>query len=627
MTGALPIRPLVLVTALAMMAGIPARAQYSNYEQPRWHANGFAGFDLTHTSQEQLTGDGQTDQLFPRGDLRLNSDGFLLDPRFLHLNASMDYQKGANTSDRGDLSTGGTNLAIASAFLPKSHVPLRVSYNRTNHGVTGLGLNQNDDGSRLDVQWNVLRSGLPHLMFAFQKYDNTVHVPASFADHSYNEMAFNTSASDSWKGWQWTGNFAQGEGSSSGVASILGLNSTFDTSTRSGGLNVSRGFWENKARLIFDNREIWRHDSLAGDGNNRSSELTNNASFDVQVTPRVTLNAGYGFAQVDFSGSAFNGLLAPGGSPVQVLSLSANTSNSFSGRVDCRPWNWLRVSQDVRTVRTSPLAGVVESRTSFTDTASTVSAEHRWRDFDLMGAYTGRFQLAATTLDRVPDSWSNSFMGRAGWGNVQYVHLTAFAQDTKLNLVEQIGGFTNEKRFGLEAETHRFRSFRFRLSGEYSEIDLLNLSGDTNSKMVSYSAQVDHRRFSLWFTTSLLDGAGALFPDGLIDRNFLVVPLPISQLLATPLLNRNTHARNVGFLGRPRRNLDFSVNWRTEDTQLAASRQKFNVLQADGRYHLGKFSLEGGYSRNLNDVTNITGLTGNRLAIWYFRIGRDFKIL
>jgi hypothetical protein len=627
MTRALPIRQFFRVAALAIMIPLETQAQYPNYEPPRWHANGFAGFNLTHTSQEQADGNGQSDQLFPLGDLRLNTTGFLVDPRLLELSSALDYQKGVNSSDVGDLSTGGLNLAISSVFLPRSHLPLRAAYSRTNHGVSGLGLTQNDDSSRLDVQWDVFEPKLPHLTLSFQKYGNTVHVPASFADHNYDDTAFSLGASDSWKDWHWNGNFSQSYGNSGGAASILGLNSAYDNSSRSGGLNVGRTFWDNKARLIFDNREIWRHDSLSGDGNNRSSEFTNNVNFDVQVTPRVTLAAGYGFAKVDFSGSSFNGVLGPGGAPVQVLALSSSTSNTFSGRVDYRPWDWLRFSQDVRTVRLTPIDSAPESETSFTDTASTIAAEHRRRSLDVMGSYTGRYQLTGTTLSNTPDSWSNSFAGRIGWGNAQRVHFTAIAQDTRLNLVEQIGGFTDEKRLGLEAETHIVKHFRFRVNGEYSNIDLLNVSGDTRSKNVLYSAQADHRLFNLWFSQSFMDGAGALFPEGLIDRTFLVVPLPISQLLATPLLNRTTSARTAGLIGRPRRNLDLMLTWRTEDVTLVGSRQEFKVLQGDARYRLGKFSLEGGYSRNLNDVTNITTFSGNRLAVWYFRIGRDFKVL
>jgi hypothetical protein len=243
-----------------------------------------------------------------------------------------------------------------------------------------------------------------------------------------------------------------------------------------------------------------------------------------------------------------------------------------------------------------------------------------------MGAYTGRYQLAGTTLDKAPNSWSNSFNGRASWGDSRYLRLTAFGQNTHLNLVEQIGGFTDEKRVGMEAETHRVKFFRLRAAADYSNVELLNVSGDTRTKMTSYSLQADQRRFSLTFNSSFMDGAGALFPDGLIDRTFLVVPLPINVLLATPLLNRTTHTKTFGLIGRPRRRLDVAVLWRTEDTKLVNSEQTFNVLQADARYHLGKFSLEGGYSRNLNDVTVVTGLSGTRLAIWYFRIGRDFRV-
>ena len=626
MSRVFSIPKLVVLMGLSAMAVIPAEAQYSDAEPPRWQARGFAGFSIGHTSQEQRPQEAQTDQLFPLGDLRLNSDGFLLDPRFLHLNTALDYQRGTNSSDRGDLATGGLNFAIASAFLPKSHVPLRVNYNRTSHGVSGLGLNQNDDGSRLDVQWSMLFPRLPHLDLSFQKYDNTVHVPTSVADRNYNEMALGATVSDVWKDWRWTGNFSQSNGTSTGTALVLGLNSNFENSTRTGSFQVTRNFWENRAHLRFENRELWRHDQLSGDGNNRSSEKTDTANFDVQVTPRVSLNAGYAFTQVNFNGTNFSGVLGPGGALVQLLSFSSSVSNAVSGRVEYRPWEWLRFSQDVRTVRTTPLAMATESRTSFTDTASTVSADHHWRTFELMGSYTGRFQLTGTTLENSPNSWSNSFTGRVGWGNVQLARLTAVAQDTRLNLVEQIGGFTDDKRIGLEVETRHFRTFHLRASGEYSNVDLLNVSGDTRSKNVSYSLQADHRLFSLWWTTSFLDGAGALFPEGLIDRTFLVVPLPISQLLATPLLNRTTHSRTVGLIGRPRRNLDVTATWRVEDTQLAVTRQKFNIVQGDARYRLGKFSLEGGYSRNLNDVINVTGVNGNLLAIWYFRIGRDFKV-
>ncbi|MBZ5541958.1 MAG: hypothetical protein LAN61_15690 [Acidobacteriia bacterium] len=625
MTSAKPIRTILLSIALALLVSTLAHAQYSGYEPPRWHVTGFAGISITHTTQSMVGQKTEAGQLFPVGDFRLNSDGFLFDPRFLRLNAGFNFQKGANTSDRGDLSTGGINLALGGVFLPKSHVPLRASYTKNNHGVSGLGLDQTDDNSRLDVQWDMLFPSLPRITASFQEYGSAVHVPTSFADRTYDEKAFNLGISDFWKDWHWAGNFSVGEGNSAGVSQIS-QDSLFDNSTRAAGFNLNRTFWDNKARLLFDNREVWRHDHLGGDGTSDNSEFTNNVTFNVQLSPRVSLDAGYAFTQVDFEGAGFGNVVVPGGGPIQVLSLVSSVSHAVSGRVGYRLFEGLRLTQEVRTIRSTPVTGVLESRTSFTETASTVSAERRWHHFDLMGAYTGRFQLAGTTLARSPNSWSNSFLGRIGWGNVRSVRLTGSAQDTRLNLVEQIGGFTAEKRVGVEAETHIVKYFRLRGGAEYSQVDLLNVSGNTRSKSTTYSIQADQRLFSLAFTSSFMDGAGALFPLGLIDRQFLVIPLPISQLLATPLLDRTTHSQGLSIIGRPERRLDVLFSWRKEDTQLVASDQTYNYLQASARYRLGRFSLEGGYSRNINNVIVITGLTGNRLAMWYLRIGRDFRI-
>jgi len=620
-----PIRTLLLATALAALFSANARAQYSDYEAPRWRVNGFAGFDLTHTLQSQSNSTFETGQLFPLGDLRLIGDGFVVDPKFLHVNGAFDYQKGANTSDRGDLGMGGMNMAVSTAFLPNSHEPLRVSYTKTNHGVTGLGLDQNNDDSRLDVQWDIFRAKLPHIIASYRDYSSTVHVPISFSDHTFSEKALNLGASDTWKSWQWSGSFSTSASTTNGVSPTT-LTNTLDNSTRAGFFNLFRGFWDNKAHLRFENRNAWRDEHLEGDGSTRNKELTDSVTFDVQLHPKVFLTAGYAFSQVEFQNNNFASQL-PGTGPIQLLSLVANHSNSVTGRVDYHPYSWLRLSQDIRKAFYSPSVGVVESQLSYTDTDSTVEASHRWRRFDFMGSYTGRFQIDSTTLDRAPSSWSNSFTERVAWGDARNLHVAASAQDNRLNLVEQIGGFTEQKRVGLEAETHRIRPLRLRVSAEDSQIDLLNVSGNTRSKMVTYSASADHRLFTVAYTNSFLDGAGALFPLGLIDHQFLVIPLPIGQLVDTPLLNRNTHEQTVSFLGRPRRRLEVSVAWRTEDTVLAASEETFNVFQTDARYRLGKFSLEGGYSRNLNDVTIITGINGTRLALWYFRIGRDFKLL
>jgi hypothetical protein len=615
----------LLTMVMAAVFSMPAHGQYYGQEPERWKVNGFAGFDLTHTTQGQVNQDRDFSQLFPLGDLRLNSTGFLLDPKFLNITTGFEYQKGANTSERGDLGTGGVNLAVGTAFLPKSYYPLRVSYTRSDHGITGLGADQNTDDNRLDVHWDVLLPHIPHVTLTFQDYSSTVHIPSSFADTSFDNMGGGLSLSDSWKNWRWVGNYAVQSGNSVGASSLTS-NLSFDDLSKVGSFNLYRDFWDNKARLRFDNREVWRNDHLGGDGITNSDEFTDNVNLDVQLTPKLGLSTGYGFSQIDFasSGSSANTLLP--GSALQVLSLVANTSHTISGRANYRILDWLRFTQDVRTTLSTPTATIAESETAFTESASTIAASHRWRGFDLAGSYTGRYQISDTTLDNTPSAWSNGFDGRIGWGNVKNVRLTGTAQSSRLSLVEQIGGFSDQKRFSAEAETARLKFFLLRAGAEYANVDLLNVSGKVGSKIKTYSIQAENRMATLAFSTSFSDGAGAIFPLGAIDRQFLVIPLPISLLLNTPLLNRSSRANTVTFIARPRRRMDVSVAWRLEDTELATSDQSFNILQANARYHLGKFTLEGGYSRNSNDVTFITGLSGTRLAIWYLRIGRDFKV-
>lgn len=617
-----PIRTFLLMGLLITLS-VAAYGQYPDVEPQRWRVTGFAGVDLSHTSQS-ITEGTESQQFYPLGDLRLNGDGFLLDPRFLRLDVGMDFQKGVNSSQRGDLDTGGLNFALTTAFLPRSHLPLRVTYTRNDHGVSGLGLNQNEDDSRLGVEWNVSFPSLPHISASFQKYDTKVHVPTSFSDRTFDQIGVDLGVSDIWKEWQWAGNFALGNSDSSGVSG-LDLTAPFEDSSRTGNFTLNRNFWENKARLRFENRELWRHDALGGDGFSDSREFTDIANFTVQLNRQWSVDTGYGFSKVDFEGSNF-GRLIPGGGPTQVISISSGTSNTFTGRVSYRPTDWLRLTQEARTTRSSPTQGLLDSRTSFTDTSSTVSAEHRWHGFDLMGTYIGRYQLSGTTLNESPSSWSNSYIARVAWGDARNVRLTAVAQDNRLNLVEQIGGFTQDKHVGFEAESHRLKLFRLRASADRSWLELLNISGNTRTGITSLSFQAEHRLFTVSYMRSYADGAGALFPLGLFNNQFLVIPLPVGQLVGTPLLDRTTHTQSVSLLARPRRRLDVVFVWRQEDVRLVTSDQTFDILQADARYHLGRVTLEGGYSRNLNDVTSITGPAGNRLARWYVRIGRDFRI-
>ena len=618
-----PIRTVML--ALVLFAGGHALAQSPyDVEPPRWHVTGSAGIDLNGSSQSTLPMDTSSSQLFPLGDLRLNTDGYLLDPKFLHINGGFNFQRGVNESDRGSIDSNGLGLAISTSFLPRSHVPLRVNYTKNTYGLNGLGVNQDNDDSRLTVDWTAMFPNLPRFTLGLQQFSNVVRVPHSFNDRSFSDRAINVGASDIWKGWQWAANAAMEGGSTSGV---IGLDpgTNLDNSSRSGSFNLNRGFWENKARIWIENRIISLQNMLGAGNNTDSQEMTNSVNFDAQLTSKWSAQAGYAHSSIDFNNTGLVSNLANAGT-TRIIALSSSEAHSITGRANYQVLPWLRLTEELRETRLTPAETVVESRVGLTESVSTVAFERRLRSFDVNASYSGTYQLTGTTLDQSPSSWSNGVNARIGWGSTQRVRITGVYANSRLNLVEQIGGYADQQRARLEAETHRLKLFRLRASVEEFNIAILNISGKTESKGTNLSVTAEHRLVSASYSQSFGSGAGELFPDNAINRQFLVIPLPVNQLLGTPLLDRTVNARSLAVVARPRRRLDAIFTWRKERNLLATSDQFYDTLQFDARYHMGKVTLEGGYTRNLTNVTSSSMVSGDRVTRWYVRVARDFTI-
>ena len=593
-------------------------------EPERWHVTGSAGFDLTGSSQTVSPSTASGGQLFPLGDLRLNTDGFVLDPKLLHINGTFGFQKGVNNSNQLSIDNGGWGLAFTTAFLPRSHFPLRVTYARTRFGIDGLDLSQDSDNSRLDIQWLVMLSKLPRISLGFQRYTNDVQVQRTFGERSFRETGANVGLSDDWRGWQWSGNFAVDKGSTTEVAG-LELAAPFNDSARFGSFNLWRSFWDGKARLAFDNRETWRHDTLDASGNSDSREFTDSVRFDDQLTSKLSVIAGYSFSQERFDSVNLSNIFGTPGT-TQLIGLLSSTAHAVSGGARYRVNSWLHVGQDVRYTHSTPLPGSTESRLSLTDGETIIGSDRRWHGIDLSAEYSGRFQSVGTSFGRSAGSWSNGVNARASWGNVRRARFTGSYDHTRLNLAEQIGGFTQQQRLRGEVESAWLRVFRVRLNGEQARLRILNFSGDTSTSATSFGAALEHRLFTASYSESMGSGVGALFPPLLISRDLVIVPLPIAGLVGTPLLDRDSRARSVSVFAHPVRGLEARFNWRREHNLIFSSAQAFDTLQASARYRLGKMLFEGGYSNDVIDILGLGAHSGERLRRWYFRIARDFKV-
>jgi hypothetical protein len=106
----------------------------------------------------------------------------------------------------------------------------------------------------------------------------------------------------------------------------------------------------------------------------------------------------------------------------------------------------------------------------------------------------------------------------------------------------------------------------------------------------------------------------------------LSLPLPVEQLVDTPLLDRTTRITALQGALRLVRNLDLYAQWRSERNLFASSTQKFRVLDARLRYRIGKLSLDAGWARYRSAIAMPESLSGLRVNRYFFRVARDFKV-
>jgi hypothetical protein len=192
--------------------------------------------------------------------------------------------------------------------------------------------------------------------------------------------------------------------------------------------------------------------------------------------------------------------------------------------------------------------------------------------------------------------------------------------------VDQLGGFSTNRSARLQAETTRLFGWHLRGSAERTMVEFLSASGDIKSNSTNFSAQVQQRRLSLSGSHQTLTGVGALFPAVVAAEQWLSVPLPLNELVATPLLNRLSHVTTAAATLRVRQQFDVSADYMNERDVLALSQPKFRTVDVGARYRVGKVRIQAGFGQYRIENITVPVRTGNFLNRYYLRVTRDFKI-
>jgi hypothetical protein len=603
---------------VVLLTTFPAAAQLMQQEPARWHLRGTFGMGYTQSNYQGIgAGSGSSDYLNALADLGLSTQGFLFDPKFLTLDAGFQGQRGFSSIPLTSFNTDLLGYNLSSTFLPASNTPLHVTYYRSNFDTSTQVVGSANRTSGLSLEWSTRYRSLPRFNVFFNRNTNSVKLPTSLTDTGFTQRNFGLQADDVRAGWHWNAAFVDNL-SNTNTFGGLSLQS-FDTRLRSFSGLVSRSFWGEKATLNLESRADLLHSQLQGNGTQELSTYYETAQFVVRHTRKLTSQYSYSFVRTAFAGGTATG-------PITFVNGQSADTHSIGGEVSYQVWQPVRVIQSLRYYRLTPVTPQIEERNSFTESLSTVLFNRRLRAFDIAASYTARVNLITTDLHHSNHTLSNDFDTRVTWGDVRRFRLTGTARRSQLNLVDQIGGFTEDQRYGAQVETAALPQVRLRGSVERGSVDLLNSAGKITSRYTNFLAQVEHRRFAVSAARTLSDGSSALFPFPLSPQDFLSKPLPVSQLVFSPLLDRTTHATTFAATAFLKRNLDLNASYRRENSLFAVSSQLYRTYDLGARYRLGKVTLEAGLGNYRSTVEQSQKLTGIGINRYYFRIRRDFTV-
>ncbi len=617
----------IQLVTIALGTALPIFAQEPTPEH--WNLQGTLGADYSNTTSTSLfapSSSSNTSEYSTVGiDWGLLLGGYLKDPKFIPFTINYNGEHGSNAVALGGFRDNVYDVGFTASFLPDRPFPLQIFYQKSEYGANGTGFGENSDTSLFGVTWELRVRRLPHVDVRYLKQDNELQLPTSLTNSSYRLNELGIDASDQWKGWKWNAGFSDFSTTNYAVEA-LALPSPYQQSVKLQDFLVTRSFWDDKARFNFADRLEWQEEGLLGQPAGQFTDAYAISQLQINHTPKLSSNYFYTFTNTSQGGETSLNGTEGNSSNLSLIQLPAFTSNTFGGGVDYRVIPSVTLFQQVQEYRVTAVQGVAEAETSEFDSMSGASFGRAWRGLELGGTYTGHFQLLGTTLGHHPATFSNDVEGRVAWGAPRRVRLVASGVDSRDNLVDELGGFSSTRSLRLQAETTRLFGWHLGGSAERARVEYLSVAGDIKSDTTNYTAQIQGRRLSLSGGHQTLAGAGALFPAVVSAEQWLSIPLPLSELVATPLLNRIERVDTATAALRLRRQIDVAADFMLEKDLLSSSEAKFRTIDVSARYHVGKVRIQAGFGSYEIENTAVPSRTGNLVNRYFLRVTRDFKI-
>lgn len=611
-----------ILAVLGLLFVTPCLAQEPTLQN--FHLRSTLGFDVSGDSFAPINNFGDQKSAPSQsigGEVGMDFSGVLFDPKFLNFDSNFSFQHGANSVNQLDYSNGLLSGGASVSFLPSGHYPFEFLYQHNAADTTGSIFGSNTTTTQLRAKWSIKRPDLPNIDLGYTRDGNDVKLAESLTNTGYKQSEFFADAHDRTAGWVWNASANLGKFDALSVGSLVFLGDTTENYRVFQG-RTYRNFWDNKALFNADVRQQHYDFHFPGDGTSLNDDLLLSTSLQLQHTSKLSTHYSYSYSHLNQENTDGSNTT---GSALNILAVPTFDTQSITAEVDYQLLPSLRVFENAQYQRLTPFSNTLESETSYMQLNSGVTAIRKWKGFDLSATYVGQFQSLGTSFDNRGNSFSNNVDARVGWGQSKTVRVTGTVRLDNVNIVQQIGGFSKLSLYGGQAETTRFWGVRLAGGVDKGTVELLNLSGDTRRNYTNIYAQLESRKIQLSASQGFTDGVGSVFPTPLQGNFFIAVPLPVEQLIVSPLLNITTKSTNFSALFRPKYNLEVGAFYRKENDELISSSQNYRLWEIRTRYNIGKISIEGGFGNihNMLDQANtVSGLNINR---YWFRIRRTFN--
>ncbi|HXZ80398.1 MAG TPA: hypothetical protein VEG30_10745 [Terriglobales bacterium] len=609
-----------------VITSAPLIAQYVPWyeeQQPRWRLTGAIGFDFHHGSldTETLGQSGNTTDTLFGGTVDATLSGHLFNPQFLNFTANVsDLQSGGTTSSSGPLPAyenrnGALSYGIYANILEGRGMPLLVHFVHTDSGIVSNLTHQNQGTQEYGFDW---RPRLPHVRNIYLNYrdtDSNVAIPTSLYQTNNTQKVFQATANDRLFGWEWMGGYSRINQDVSTVGATVLPEAAVDHAWNQN-FDIKRNFLDGA--LTVTAGEQGTHDRQVGSlGTNDFNLLGYHASVFYRPTEKLSTSVSYAYQEFE------NGLVESPDTPGQIFVLPTNTYTALSENTNYKLSNSLTVGGGV-----SYSSTVVPSTTETLEKTVTpfVSAQlqHKWGSFDVGANGRVGYNMTVSDLGRDANATSWEAGAHVSHGSVQAIRWTAGYQGNHSVLPQIVGQYSDVRKASLTAESDHFDGWRLTAGMDYTQNNALTIGGLFNAGGFGFNAGASREHYGLRFYRTHINGNGSIFPTTLNTGSYIVV-LPVSLLVSSPLLDKNTTSTGLTGYYNWRRWL-ISGSFTREADVFSQTNQLYNNVDIEARYTLGKVTLEAGYTRNLLNVGSGNSLSGTLFNRFHFRITRAFTL-